>query len=221
MHQVIKLEDSHYIASGAERDVYLHPTDPTKLLKVMRDITDTPKRFTFRDITTHLMPSVRLRLIRKEYDEYLRIRLLHPAPDMRLPITHLYGMAPTTRGLACVTERVSSADGNVGETMRTMIDNGTFSDKELALFNVFVKQLYALGIRAGDLKPHNLVFGYRDAGYECVLVDGFGDIHVLPVRSLGRWANALGFNDSFKIMARRTGLIWDRKDRSFQMPQNG
>ncbi|MBS8271757.1 hypothetical protein DYI26_24085, partial [Halomonas litopenaei] len=95
MHHVIKLSDRDYIASGGERDVYQHPSDPTKLLKVLRDITNQRMRFTFRDISTWLLPDARLRLIRKEYDEYLRIRLRYPAPQMRLPITHLYGMAPT------------------------------------------------------------------------------------------------------------------------------
>ncbi|WP_342069899.1 YrbL family protein [Yoonia algicola] len=217
MHHVIKLSDSDHIASGGERDVYQHPSDPTKLLKVLRNIENQRIRFTFRDISTWLFPDARLRLIRKEYDEYLRIRLRYPAPQMRLPITHLYGLAPTNRGLACVAERVSGAQGGVGETMRTLIQEGRFTENELGLFNVFVKQIYTLGIRAGDLKPHNLVFGYRDAGYECVLVDGFGDVHALPVRSIGRWANAIGLHDSFKIIAKRTGLRWDRNKRSFQL----
>ncbi len=217
MHHVIKLSDSDYIASGSERDVYQHPSDPTKLLKVLRDISNQRIRFTFRDISTWLFPDARLRLIRKEYDEYLRIRLRFPEPQMRLPITHLYGMAPTNRGLACVAERVSGKDGGVGETMKTLLQQGRFEEEELRLFNTFVTQCFTLGIRAGDLKPHNLVFGYREAGYECVLVDGFGDIHALPVRSMGRWANALGLNDSFKIVAKRTGLRWDRKTRRFHM----
>jgi hypothetical protein len=216
MHHVIKLSDSDYIASGGERDVYQHPSDPTKLLKVLRDITNERMRFTFRDISTWLLPDARLRLIRKEYDEYLRIRLRFPEPQMRLPITHLYGMAPTNRGLACVAERVSGKDGGVGDTMKTLLQQGRFEEEELRLFNSLVDQCFALGIRAGDLKPHNLVFGYREAGYECVLVDGFGDVHALPVRSMGHWANALGLHDSFKILAKRTGLVWDRKNRSFQ-----
>ncbi|KQI71899.1 hypothetical protein AN191_10655 [Loktanella sp. 5RATIMAR09] len=220
MNQVIELDDSHYITSGVERAVYQHPTDPQKLLKVLRAQDGQNTRFTFRDITTRLMPDVRLRLIRKEYDEYMRVQLRYPSPDIRLPITHLYGLAQTSRGLACVAERVSGRDGGVGTTMKKMIQDGTFSQTELGLFNTLVRQFYDLGIRAGDLKPHNLVFGYRDAGYECVLVDGFGDIHALPVRSLGRWANAIGLNDSFQIVAKRTGLIWDRKDRTFRRPDD-
>lgn len=212
---MIELDDTHYIASGVERHIYQHPSDPTKLLKVLRPQTDQGKRLTFRDISTQLMPNVRLRLIRKEYDEYIRLQLRHPSQDVRLPITHLYGLAQTNLGLACVAERVAGPEGGVGETMRQKIKSDTFSDTDLGLFNGLVKQCYDLDIRAGDLKPHNLVFGYRDAGYECVLVDGFGDIHALPVRSLGRWANAIGLNDSFKVIAKRTGLVWNQNDRSF------
>ena len=215
MTEVLQLDDTHYIASGVERHIYLHPTDPGKLLKIMRPQEDQGKRFTFRDITTQLMPGVRLRLIRKEYDEYMRIHLTHSDPNLRLPITHMFGLAQTNLGLACVAERGAGENGGVGETLKQKMKRGTFTDDDLEKLNDLVARFYRFGIRAGDLKPHNLVFGYRDAGYECVLVDGFGDIHAIPVRSLGRWANALGLNDSFQIVARRTGLIWDSKARRF------
>ncbi len=218
MTNVVQLDPSFYIASGAERHVYLHPSDDRKLLKVMRPQEDQGRRFTFRDITTNWLPSVRLRLIRKEYDEYLRVQLNHSASDLRLPITHMYGLEQTNLGLACVAERVAGTNNPVGETLRDKIRNKTFTEKHLNALNDLVTRFYRFGIRAGDIKPHNLVFGHRDAGYECVLVDGFGDIHAVPVRSLGRWANALGLNDSFKQVALRTGLIWDKGQRQFSFP---
>ena len=214
----LQLEKSLYIASGSERHVYLHPTDPQKLLKVMRPHEDLGKRFTFRDITTRLFPSVRPRLICKEYDEYTRIQLNNPQPDQRLPITHMYGFTHTNLGLACVAERVAGENSQVGETLRQKIDAGTLDDADLSALNLLVSQFYQLGIRAGDIKLPNLVFGTRDAGYECVLVDGFGDTHAILVRSLGKWANSLGLNDSFKAIGERSGLTWNKSERSFTFP---
>lgn len=216
--KTLQLDKSLYIASGVERHVYLHPTDSQKLLKVMRPQEDQGKRFTFRDITTQLFPAVRSRLIRKEYDEYIRIQLQNPQLEQRLPITHMYGLAHTNLGLACVAERVAGKNSPVGETLRQKSDAGTIDNNDLIALNLLVNQFYQLGIRAGDLKPHNLVFGTRDAGFECVLVDGFGDIHAIPVRSLGKWANSLGLNDSFKLVGERTGLIWNKSERSFTFP---
>ena len=62
-------------------------------------------------------------------------------------------------------------------------------------------------------------FAYQIDGLgprECVLVDGFGDIHAIPVRSLGGWANRMGLDDSCRRLAKNTGLIWDGKERQFQ-----
>ena len=209
----ITLTDADYIASGVERDVYRHPADPQKILKVMRGQDGKNTRFTFRDITTRLSPNVRLRLIRKEHDEYVRLRLRYP--DAGLPVTHHYGFAQTDKGLATVSEGVWQADGSIGQTLRQRIKDGSFDDADLAALNHLIGQFYDLGIRAGDMKPHNLVFGHRGGEYECVLVDGLGDIHALPVRSLGDWANRLGLDDSCKIIAERTGLTWTRQTRQF------
>jgi len=210
---LITLTDADYIASGVERDVYRHPNDPAKILKVMRGQEGGNTRLTFRDISTRLFPNVRLRLIRKEHAEYIRLRLRYP--DLALPIAYQYGFAQTDKGLATVSEGVWGADGNIGQTLRQRIKAKSFDEADLVAINTLIAQFFDLGIRAGDMKPHNLVFGQRDGTYQCVLVDGLGDIHALPVRSLGDWANRIGLDDSCKIIAQRTGLTWDRKTRQF------
>ncbi len=50
---------------------------------------------------------------------------------------------------------------------------------------------------------------------ECVLVDGFGDIHAIPLRSLSDWTNRLGLDDSCARLARNAKLDWDKTSRLF------
>jgi hypothetical protein len=212
---MITLTSTHLIASGVERHVYRHPDDPRKLLKILRPQEDQGRRFTFRDITTHLMPSVRLRLIRKEYNEYLRQQLKNIKHNHPLPIANLYGFTPTNLGLAMMCECISDGEGNVGQTLQHKANNQTLTQQDLLALNTLVTQFYDLNIRAGDLKPHNLVFGERGMGYECVLVDGLGDIHAIPIRSWGKWFNHQGLNEAFQKAANRTGLIWVKPQRQF------
>jgi len=210
------------VATGVQRAVYLHPLDRTKLIKVLRPATTQPKRNNFNGIMDRLLPSTRLRQIQKEYAEYLRIMLRNPGPDFHTPIAHMFGFTPTTEGLGCVTERVMQPSGAIGETLGAKARNGTLTQHNIDLLNDTIRRIYAYDIRASDMNPNNFVFGQRDNGTgpgdkECVLVDGFGDIHAIPVRSMARWSNRLGLNDSCKRLARNTGLIWDKNTRTFSL----
>ncbi|WP_342078107.1 YrbL family protein [Yoonia sp. SS1-5] len=220
MTNPLTLSEESLVASGVQRAVYLHPTDPTKLVKVLKPDTDQPRRTNFNGIMDRLFPSTRIRQIRMEYQEYLRVMLQHPEPGFRAPISHMFGFATTNIGLGCLTERVMQPDGSLGQTLSDKVKNATLTDDDLALLNATVSRIFALGIRASDMNPKNFVFGHRDNGSghgpaECVLVDGFGDIHAIPVRSMAHWSNRMGLDDSCRRLARNTGLSWDQGTRHF------
>jgi hypothetical protein len=220
----LPLDPAGLVAKGVQRAVYLHPLDPTKLVKVLRPAITMPKRNNFNGIMDRLLPSTKLRQIRKEYAEYLRVMLQHPEPDFDTPIAHMFGFVTTTEGLGCITERVMQRDGQIGETLGAMAKAGTLTTAHIDLLNDAIARIYAYNIRASDMNPDNFVFGHRDNGTgpgseECVLVDGFGDIHAIPVRSMARWSNRMGLDDSCKRLARNTGLLWDQKIRQFSHSQ--
>lgn len=211
------------VATGVQRAVYLHPLDRTKLIKVLRPASLSPKRNNFNGIMDRLLPSTRLRQIQKEYAEYLRIMLRNPGTDFHTPIAHMFGFTPTTEGLGCVTERVMQPGGQIGETLGAKVRANSLTQAHIDLLNDTISRIYAYDIRASDMNPNNFVFGQRDNGTgpgdeECVLVDGFGDIHAIPVRSMARWSNRLGLNDSCKRLARNTGLNWHPKSQEFSIP---
>lgn len=220
MTQPLTLYEADLVASGVQRAVYLHPYDRTKLVKVLKNASDMPARRNFNGVMDRLFPSTRLRQVRKEYQEYLRVMLAHQHPDYHSPISHMYGFATTNIGLGCVTERVMEPDGSLGQTVGAKAKAGTLTDDDIALLNDAVGRIYGYHIRASDMNPNNFVIGHRDNGggmgpRECVLVDGFGDIHAIPVRSMARWSNRMGLDDSCKRLARNTKLHWNSATRQF------
>lgn len=220
MTLALQLDPDKVIASGVQRDVFLHPMDPTKLVKVLKPQDRLQRRNNFNGVFDRLLPSTRIRQIRKEYSEYLRIMLQHPEPQFHLPVSHMFGFVTTNLGLGCLTERVMGRDGALGQTLSDKVKSGSLTDEDLGLLNAMIEKIFAYGIRASDLNPKNIVFGRRDLGNgpgdrECVLVDGFGDIHAIPIRSWGRVFNRMGLQDGCKRLAKNTGLDWDADTGTF------
>lgn len=220
MTTALFLPPENLVAHGVQRAVYLHPHDPTKLIKVLKQAADMPPRTNFNGVMDRWFPSTRMRQIRKEYNEYLRMMLNHPEPDFHAPISHMFGFVTTNVGLGCLTERVMMPDGGLGETLSYKAKNRKLTDADLDLLNDAVGRLFKHNIRASDMNSKNFVFGHRDNGagpgpMECVLVDGFGDIHAIPVRSIAKWSNRIGLADSCKRLARNRKLIWAPDTRLF------
>ena len=218
----LRLKKRFKVASGTQRRIFLHPHDPTKLVKVLRPLAKTARRSRLAVWTEQHFPSLRRRWTRKEYEEYLRFMLGNDVSIERPPIAHMFGFVVTSKGLGCLTEAVLE-NGVLGRTLQDMAKRKDLSDADLALFNDTIRRLYQFDIRAGDMTARNFVFGTRDFGgkqgpRECVLVDGFGDIHAVPVRSWGRTLNRFGLNDSCKRLAQSTGLRWNSATRAFTKP---
>lgn len=220
MTQPLHLTEADRVADGVQRAVYLHPHDVTKLVKVLKRAEDMPRRSNFNGVMDRWFPSTRLRQIRKEYQEYLRVMLQHQELDFAPPIAHMFGFATTNLGLGCITERVMEPDGSLGQTVGAKARNGLLTDDDITVLNDAIRRIYRYDIRASDMNPNNFVIGHRDNGSgpgprECVLVDGFGDIHAIPVRSMARWSNRMGLDDSCARLARNTKLRWNAGTRQF------
>ncbi len=212
----LNLDDQ--IAAGLQRRVFLHPHDSAKLIKVLIPGHEQRYRTNFNGTMERYFPSTRVRQIKKEYREYLRVMLANPEPDFRPPISHMFGFVSTNLGLGCLTERVMEPDGSLGRTIRDRIQAKDLLDEDLALLNDTISRIYRLHIRASDMNSKNFVIGHRHDGEvlgprECVLVDGFGDVHAIQVRSMAKWSNRMGLDDSCARLARKSKLTWNPKTR--------
>lgn len=222
MTAALTLNLASFVARGVQRAVFLHPHDKSKLIKVLRTADDLPKRQSFGGVMDRWFPDTRLRQIRKEYSEYMRVMLAHQEPDFTAPIAHMFGFVQTNLGLGCLTERVMEPDGSLGATLGAKVKTNSLTQDDVDLLNDMITRIYQNNIRASDMNPSNFVFGHRDVGgvlgpRECVLVDGFGDIHAIPVRSMARWSNRIGLDDSCQRLARNARLHWDKRHRRFSL----
>ena len=222
MVETLQLSENDHSASGTQRKVYMHPHDQTKLIKVLRAMPETKGRSKLATQGEHYFPSLRRRWARKEYKEYLRLMLGDWGADLHPPISHMYGFVLTNLGLGCLTDAVLTDNGSLGENLQDKAKQKTLDAADLALFNDTIRRMYLYDVRAGDMTARNFVFGQRaysgkPGPRECVLVDGFGDIHAIPIRSWGRFFNQFGLDDGCKRLAQRTGLQWDQSTRQFSL----
>lgn len=222
---MLTLDPTAALAEGRERLIFADPRDPTRLVKVLKpQPAERFTRWTFGDLTQRYLPETRYRTTAKQYDEYLRLMLRHrDDPGFVPPVTHLWGFVSTSLGLGSLTERITAPEGGNGPTLEEMLDKGTLDDDRLDRLNALIARLYALGVRAGDLNPGNFVWGQRHMGDtptppDWVVVDGFGDLHAVPVRSLGDWAARLGLDDCFRRARRRVPLRWNDALRRYDRP---
>lgn len=218
---VLHLDPGNSVAKGVQRSVHLHPAIGSQLIKVLRPEETRARRNNFNGVFDRLFPSTRIRQVRKEYQEYLRYMLALPQPDLHVPISHMFGFVQTNLGLGCVTERVVGADGGLGRTLGAMAKAGEVKAEDIALLNDTIGRMFASGLRASDLNPANFVFGQRYTGdqlgpRECVLVDGFGDIHAVPVRSLSAWSNRIAMQSTCARLGRNSGLQFDKETLRFE-----
>ena len=157
MLQQLQLNKSLYIASGTERHFYLQPTEPCKLLKIMRPQLNKLNHITFRDITTQFFSSLHLRLIRKEYDKYIRIQLKKILLKWGLPIAYMFRLAQTNLGLACVAKSITGEASPMVRTLQQKFEIGTTGSADATGLKLLVLQFCELGILARDLKLRRLV----------------------------------------------------------------
>ncbi len=105
--------------------------------------------------------------------------------------------------------------------MSVLLREGAFGDGELALLNLFMRDIWTLEVNAPDLSCDNVAFD-AEAG-QFILVDGIGEKTLLPVRA---WIGALNRKKLHQMAHRIGGKIkarWDtfnRRPRPARLPRN-
>lgn len=208
------------VSQGIEREVYIDPSDHKRLIKILRPVEDLTLRWNVRGISVRLYSNIRTRDISKEYKEYLRLCISTISQTAHLPVAHMFGFVPTNKGMGCLTQRVFGEETPLAPTLRDLADSDAVGPRHIEALNSFASRIRDLNVRASDLKAHNVVFGHRyfgdeKAAFEAVLIDGFGDIHAIPVRTWSKWANRYALAEAMEKTAKRGGLTFDRKAWAF------
>lgn len=189
---VLELEPRHEVSSGRKRRVFEHENIPGALIKVLR-----PEA---QDAALHNLSAPGWMRIRPygAYSGYLReiseslvlMTQARPLGTQRLPIALTYGLVWTTLGLGLVSEKISTADGRLAPTMRSLLDAGGLEPFHTQRIQRFVDRCRELHVVLGDLHPGNIVFtDALDPIGDWVCVDGYGENAGIPVHRYSRFLN--------------------------------
>ena len=220
LHKIETLEREDRIAKGAERHVFQMAEMPDLLLKVLRK-----KHLRKLNLTDDRRFRSWLR-IRRTYALYLREQRAYTDAMLRAavrgvlpPLASVGDFVVTPSGLGQMVERVMTADGQTAPTLEDLLSPGPLPNDRLDALNRFVKDLYTWHIPAYDLGPKNIVWnGSQD---RFVLVDGFGDRSVLPLKTWIRMLNDRRLDRAFSETATKCDLVWNRLRRQFRNSEGG
>jgi len=197
---MLALSDRTPLATGHLRQVFQHPENPDYLIKVMRADAVAGRwgagaRWYKRlPRTQHYIGYVR------EIKEYVAMQA-RPR-GCNAPIARMVGIIETDVGLGLISEKVRDEQGALAPTLAALYarENGftPLIERELARF---LDHLLDANVIVGDMHAWNIVHGSDSrGGPRLVLVDGFGEKHVIPRASMSRRFNAWNTHRLFRRM---------------------
>ena len=189
---MILLDTLTVLGQGTQKIVYEHPTDPRKIIKVMKSEHATPDggRAGQHKLRAHRSQGI-YRQFRRELLQYLQLCKSHyKALTFTFPIETVYGFVATDQGLGLVTERVTSSNDQA-VSIYDLVKEGMFTNKHAKALDAFFDDCSELHIVFGEVNIAGIMYTETRRGYpEFVLVDGIGEKLVIPFRAMSKTINA-------------------------------
>ncbi len=213
--QPLQLSEQDLLARGGQRNVYACPGRPELLIKITR-----PRKRPIRSYTKRLIqqvfPDAKYRNALKEMECELKAALKSGSDIAKLPVARAFGIVQTDVGPGIIVERIQSEDGQLAPQLSSVCKQGQLTDDVLSELNSFVHRLFQLQIVGRDIHPENIVYGLRNQTRIFVLIDGYGERNLVPLRTLSRRLNNRSLSKQMQYIADRTGLLWDKSQRVFR-----
>ena len=210
------LTDLKQVAAGGERYVYRSDKFPNLLFKKQKLVSERNlKPYDMKSFLLKNVPSFNSFIVRKEYRAYVDALTKNEKISNDFPITRLFGFVSVGSDLLQVVENVITPGREIGPTLGQLLNDKTFDAELLMALNKFARDLRDSQIRTNDVNANNIVLGTnRDGQLRFVLVDGFGDIHLLPVRTYFSFARRRHLIRLFSKLG-KNALAFDTKSFQF------
>lgn len=207
--RIIDLPDGQQISRGTVRLVFEFPDQPDLLIKVFHDFKKRSSRKRLKRLAWKLFPTYRFRSILSELKcEMLVVLKLGTALE-QIPISRMFGVVQTSRGPGVIVERINGPDKQLAPSLHAFFRAGKMDENVLEALNEFVERMFRLKIVARDVNLSNIVYGLRDNREQCILIDGYGERNLIPLRSMSKRLNDRSLNKQFMAIAEGSGLEWD------------
>ena len=203
------LEGRQPLARGAVRDIWERPGHPHQILKTIRE--HKRLKYAGKGSVSSAMDHLRFGPYGTffiEYRCYMRTAYRCALVGRPIPIVEIGGLILTDLGLAQVCEKISDPGGSLAPTLHDVIEENALTDERLNWLNDLIADLYAVNANVPDLKAKNIVLDQERERF--VLVDGFGDKTLLPIRAWIAPLNRRQTEARLRVIADRARLSWDQ-----------
>ncbi len=159
MKEIINLTNELFIASGGERNVYQHPLDSSKVIKIL-----------YKKDGIYAYGGSRNKI------EHKYFRFLEKS---KIPFTHIsrcYNYLDTNLGKGLVYDKVCDYDGKLSRSFLKVIRKRLLKeDEENLLINEFKEYIFKYNILFIDCELHNIFCcEYEKEKYRLIIIDGLG-----------------------------------------------
>lgn len=192
MQEFLRLRSLQPVASGKQRHVFVHPTEPDLIVKVptQRYVLSRAGKIGKWYKTWHKSRTrARHNLVfQREIHEHLALH----AAGTAIPhhVQRIVAFAETDFGLGLVTRAVRDRSGGLAPTLIALLAENRFGEEARKNLDRFIAWLLESPVIIGDLHGGNLLYGYDEAvGDHFVMVDGLGEKNLIPLNSLSRRLN--------------------------------
>lgn len=178
------------VGEGGERIIYRSDEYPDLVFKLQkRPDAREFKRWDLKSALLRFWPGFHNYSVLLEYKTYVRGCLFHPQPLDTLPIAKIFGFVSSAEGVLQVCEKVSLDGKDVGPSLRALVRQGDLSPADVTALTRFAQQMLASNLPMHDVNSSNVVKGAdTEGGVRFVLIDGLGDLSLIPLRRYFRAA---------------------------------
>ncbi len=202
------------IAEGNVRQVWNRPEHPDQLLKTI--LPRKRRKYENRNAALRVIDNLRLgpyATFKVEYQCYLQTAYQCAKAHRPNPIAEIGGLVLTDHGLAQVCEKVTDSSGGLAKTLGTLLVEGALDRQRVQLLNDLADTLFSLNVNVPDLRSLNIVLD--EVKNRFVVIDGYGDKTVFPLRAWFKSLNQNQLNTRFAQMAIKGVLEWDAEQKKF------
>lgn len=200
---MITIDKADYVGIGVTRVVYLHPEDPTKILKVYVPEA-TPEKIRAQRWHRRFAPVKRFDSNYRDVTEHTKVRARHP--ELRSNVCEVFGYLETNLGSAIAAERVADIDGTTSLTLSQHIERSMPEDIIEPLKSLYA-QLAEHHVRLRDSGPGNILVRRKTDGIELVIVDGLGELNLIPIASIVKSVNRKKLNKKLAGLIRKLNKL--------------
>ncbi len=201
--------------SGRQKIVYEIPGRADILIKV-RKVPQTFERL--KDYVYAKIPLSRNRSLRSEVSHAKQIELRSRKLGISNPISLIHGVGRVDGQLGLIVEKISSpTQGDFAPSIKEYFDSVESREEAVSVLNEFTQNLFRLRVVARDIHSQNVLadFSSSQERPRLVLVDGFGERHLVRVRSWFAFIRHRDLVSGLRTLARELNLNFDPNTRVF------